>query len=542
MADTENKNDDKQQIVLCPYCGHVQKGGEKCEDCNGLFEPFSRRATQIGMGPWFIRDKKNPFRPGCSFAVIKKMVNSGKLKSTTVLRGPTTRQFWSVARNVPGIAHLLGYCHACTAKIDSNLTKCSACNAEFPSPDDRNAMGLLYPTENDADAAQQALNREMEAMFNDGGGDKQKEAAPPSPGMGKPATAMTTPTGQDLLTQVLGPLPGQPEEPFIDSGVQVIGSPTAMASAPPPSAPAAPATPQAPPQPAAPSSPQPPVPAAGTPQTTAADRITMMDFFTPSEMSDGRDEPVVGEIEKRNKRLSAFTWLLVAVNVLVLLGVVIAFWLMSQKGDDNGNDPKPIDGGTTVVASIVGHWVAIDNDGTEGEHFYFGPSALVQVLPGAEGTDQMTTLKYSVVTRESDTVRIQLPDRDGEIWTFVVDSDNKGAKVSRENAAGRPIGSEWTLNYLDDKEEPPKSASTGDEEDDPPVVKEPAVVKWDDKIRQAEGLEHSLKYSEALALLDRINGEAPDRRRAHRLKIARSRLKEKIDRQQVIHFFGVPAD
>src|SRR5690348_425633 len=104
---------DPSKLVLCPYCGHAQPAADRCEECRGLFEPLSRRATQISMGPWFIRDKANPFRPGCSYEVLRKQIAAGKIKPTTVLRGPTTRQFWSVARNVPGVAHLLGYCHRC---------------------------------------------------------------------------------------------------------------------------------------------------------------------------------------------------------------------------------------------------------------------------------------------------------------------------------------------------------------------------------------------------------------------------------------------
>ena len=113
MSDSSAEN----RLTLCPYCGNTQSGGDKCGQCGGLFEPLSRKATQISMGPWYIRDPRMPFRPGCSFVVIKRQAKAGKIKSTTVLRGPTTRQFWSVARNVPGVAHLIGYCHDCAEKI-----------------------------------------------------------------------------------------------------------------------------------------------------------------------------------------------------------------------------------------------------------------------------------------------------------------------------------------------------------------------------------------------------------------------------------------
>ena len=37
----------KEKLVLCPYCGHAQFGGDRCQACAGLFEPLSRRATQL---------------------------------------------------------------------------------------------------------------------------------------------------------------------------------------------------------------------------------------------------------------------------------------------------------------------------------------------------------------------------------------------------------------------------------------------------------------------------------------------------------------
>ncbi len=121
------------RLVLCPYCGHTQANPVRCEQCKGLFEPFSRKATQIAMGPWFIRDSANPFRPGCSYETLKRQIEMGRVKATSILRGPTTRQFWSVARNVPGVAHLVGSCHRCNAKVDPKDKRCPSCGEAFRS-------------------------------------------------------------------------------------------------------------------------------------------------------------------------------------------------------------------------------------------------------------------------------------------------------------------------------------------------------------------------------------------------------------------------
>jgi len=190
------------QVILCPYCGHVQATLEKCEECGGLFDTLSLRATQVCMGPWFIRDKKRPFRPGCSYEILKKQINSGKIKANSVVRGPTTRQFWSIARTVPGVAHLLGVCHQCQTQVKPTDTKCPACSAPFRDVQLRNEMGLFYTTEANAQAAQKAIEKEIA-----GGGvtPAQPVKQPPAPGTpGAPGAAGAAAAGAAAATPVPG--------------------------------------------------------------------------------------------------------------------------------------------------------------------------------------------------------------------------------------------------------------------------------------------------------------------------------------------------
>lgn len=191
-----------EKLVLCPYCGGAQHGGDRCKSCGGLFEPLSRRATQIAMGPWYIRDKASPFRPGCSYDILKRMAEAGKIKPTTVMRGPTTKQFWSVARNVPGIAHLVGYCHACGAHTAPSEPKCPMCATSFAEPRKRNELGLAYKTDAEAQRAQELLDMELR-------GEVPPEVKPPAV---TPVVAGQTPgtspgppptTRSDLLSEVL---------------------------------------------------------------------------------------------------------------------------------------------------------------------------------------------------------------------------------------------------------------------------------------------------------------------------------------------------
>ncbi|MEM6551961.1 MAG: zinc ribbon domain-containing protein, partial [Planctomycetota bacterium] len=213
-------------LIVCPYCGHVQERSHRCVACGGLFEPLSRKATQIAMGPWYIRDKQNPFRPGCSYDTLLAMIKAGRITPTTILRGPTTRQFWAVARNVPGIAHHLGYCHACGKRVDPNATECPHCGAKFRPVHTRDHLGLAYRHNNDAKRAQREIELERKGLspeeaarqaaqeiptnkpstprrLKPGGGTPGPAAASTPTGDTSAATSETTSGGGDLLDQVL---------------------------------------------------------------------------------------------------------------------------------------------------------------------------------------------------------------------------------------------------------------------------------------------------------------------------------------------------
>ncbi len=149
------------QLTLCPYCGNTQPVADRCRACGGIFEPLSRMATQIAMGPWFVRDLRNPFRPGCSYQVLRRQIDSGYIGPTTVLRGPTTKQFWALAQNVPGVAHLLGFCHNCGEHVTGGDRSCPKCQTPIVEVPERNTLGLQYPTETAASSAQRSLDREL---------------------------------------------------------------------------------------------------------------------------------------------------------------------------------------------------------------------------------------------------------------------------------------------------------------------------------------------------------------------------------------------
>jgi len=132
-----------QTQVICPYCGHSQGEATRCESCRGLFEPLSRQATQNAMGPWFIRDEAQPFRPGCSYETLVRLIERGRVTAETIVRGPTTHQFWTRTDHAPGLSHLMGRCHACGEAVGKGDVCCEFCGAMFAPEHQRQSLGLL---------------------------------------------------------------------------------------------------------------------------------------------------------------------------------------------------------------------------------------------------------------------------------------------------------------------------------------------------------------------------------------------------------------
>jgi hypothetical protein len=131
-----------QRLLICPYCGETQPESDRCRACAGLFEPLSRQATHNAMGPWFVRDEQRPHQPGCSYETLVRLIQRGRVTRYTIVRGPTTRQFWTIAKRVPGISHYFGACYQCDASVDADDRSCHACGATFGGFLDRNFLGL----------------------------------------------------------------------------------------------------------------------------------------------------------------------------------------------------------------------------------------------------------------------------------------------------------------------------------------------------------------------------------------------------------------
>lgn len=132
----------KTKIIICPYCGESQPADDLCRACGGYFDDLSRQATHNDMGPWFIRNNRSPYQPGCSYETLLKLIERGQIDKYTIVRGPTSKQYWTIARRIPGLSHLLGYCHNCDARVNTDDHGCAACGEPFGAYLERNHLGL----------------------------------------------------------------------------------------------------------------------------------------------------------------------------------------------------------------------------------------------------------------------------------------------------------------------------------------------------------------------------------------------------------------
>jgi len=137
-----NKVMAKQRILVCPICGETQQETSTCRACNTELDARGLLFAEASFGPWWIRDEQFPFQPGMTYDHIADLARKGEIQRHTLLRGPTTRQLWTVARHVPGIAHLLGRCHKCDSHVLPSSRACDACQTPFLIYRDRNNLGL----------------------------------------------------------------------------------------------------------------------------------------------------------------------------------------------------------------------------------------------------------------------------------------------------------------------------------------------------------------------------------------------------------------
>jgi hypothetical protein len=309
-------------IILCPYCGHIQQlTDQKCEACGGFFDRLSLKATQVAMGPWFIHNAKKPFKPGCSYDVIKKQAAAGRIHSRTIMRGPTTRQFWSFAKNVPGVAHLIGYCHNCGLHVTPTEPKCSKCNAPFKDVTLRNEMGLLYPTTQEAAKAQEQLEKEAHHANNPLARPAAASAPHAAPAAHAPEHAAKGSPGDDLLDEVIGRVEKQ-------TGGKAAPRPVS----------AAPAASAGSAKHAAPTG----SPAAPVPANPGLD------------LGDTDDDETTPTPALPRAKSNTLAVVLLIIGLICVLAIQVAIWVNMDKGNSTAENPAPGSAASEIGSQLGG--------------------------------------------------------------------------------------------------------------------------------------------------------------------------------------------
>jgi hypothetical protein len=112
----------------CVYCGQViDRTEDRCPHCRTSMSVAVRRASREVIGPWYYLDPRNPSGRGVTFEALIKMIEKGRIKADSIVRGPTTHQDWMYAAEAPRLAKYLGLCPHCFGEVRPEDTYCSHC-------------------------------------------------------------------------------------------------------------------------------------------------------------------------------------------------------------------------------------------------------------------------------------------------------------------------------------------------------------------------------------------------------------------------------
>jgi len=106
---------------------------------------LTRQATRARIGPWYVMQARNPAAPGMKCSTLLALIRKGQVTSKSVIRGPTTHQFWRFAARVKGISREFGVCFSCGTRLDSKAVECPRCGKgqELPANPDTLLEGDL---------------------------------------------------------------------------------------------------------------------------------------------------------------------------------------------------------------------------------------------------------------------------------------------------------------------------------------------------------------------------------------------------------------
>lgn len=113
----------------CVYCGQaVPREVERCPHCKASYSLAVRRASREVEGEWFYLEPRNLSNRGVDFATMLKLIDKGRLKRDSVVRGPTTHQDWMFAAETPRLSKYLGVCPHCFSPAGPEQEFCENCD------------------------------------------------------------------------------------------------------------------------------------------------------------------------------------------------------------------------------------------------------------------------------------------------------------------------------------------------------------------------------------------------------------------------------
>jgi hypothetical protein len=113
---------------VCPFCGTQRETDlGACLHCSLEDTPTTRSATRSKLGPWYVLQSRNPSAPGMNFATLMVLVQKNRVTARSVIRGPTTGQFWRHAAKVKGVSREFGLCWNCGGDVAKNARACPSC-------------------------------------------------------------------------------------------------------------------------------------------------------------------------------------------------------------------------------------------------------------------------------------------------------------------------------------------------------------------------------------------------------------------------------
>ncbi len=117
-----------KQRHVCPFCGTLNESAvTPCAKCTLINTPQTRRVTRGRIGPWYVLQSRNPAAPGMKYDVLVGFIRKGQVTARSIVRGPTTHQFWRYAAHVRGVSREFGLCYSCGADIHTESHLCLHC-------------------------------------------------------------------------------------------------------------------------------------------------------------------------------------------------------------------------------------------------------------------------------------------------------------------------------------------------------------------------------------------------------------------------------